>query len=102
MARAVHWLHRQHAFVAALGDEHVLAEILPVAGRLPQATVEQKRPLDLVIAGGVEAAAHVAFDGAVERPALGVPEDAADRLLAEMEQAEVAAELAMVAAFGLR
>ena len=101
MARAVHRLDRQHPLVAALGDEHVLAEIFPMPGGLPQAAVEQLRALDLLIAGSVEPAAHVVLDDAIQRPALRVPEDAADRLLAEMEQVELAAELAVVAALGL-
>src|SRR3546814_15756285 len=32
---AVHRLHRQDA-ILGLGDEHVLVELLPVAGRLPE------------------------------------------------------------------
>jgi hypothetical protein len=42
-----------------------------VAGRLPQRAVDQLRRLHLDVAGGLEAAAHVAFDRAVEGPAPG-------------------------------
>src|SRR5579872_5344003 len=101
MAGAVHRLDREHPVVPAFGDEHVVAEILPVAGRLPQAAVEQQRALDLMVAGGIEAAAHIGLDRAVEAPAFRVPEDAADRLLAEMKQIKFATELAVVAPLGL-
>src|SRR5204863_5577026 len=53
------------------------------------------------VTGRVELAAHVILDDAEQLPALGVPEDAADRLFLQMEQVELAPELAMVAAFGL-
>src|SRR5205085_12497539 len=100
MARAIHRLDREHPLVAALGDEHVLAEILPMPGGFPQAAVEQQRPLDFEIAGRVEPAAHVILDDAEQLPALGMPEHAADRLFLHMEQVELAPELAMVAALG--
>ena len=41
MPRAVHRLDREHPLVAALGDEHVFAKVLPMPGSLPQAAVEQ-------------------------------------------------------------
>src|SRR3982075_1603780 len=101
VARAVHRLDREHPLVAALGDEHVFAKILPMPGGLPQAAVQQLRPLHLLIAGRIEPAAHVILDDAEQLPALRVPEDAADRLLLHVEQVELAAEFAVVAAFGL-
>ena len=70
-------------------------------GGFPQAAIEQLRALDLEIAGGVEPHAHVILDDAEQPPALRMPEDAADRLLADVEQVELAAEPAMVAALGL-
>src|SRR4029077_15956307 len=90
MAGTVHRLDREHTLVAAFGDEHVLAERLPVARGFPQAAVQQQGAAPLSINGPVEPAAHVVFDRAVERPAFRVPEDAADRLLAEMKQVELA------------
>src|SRR3546814_10591391 len=39
---AVHRLHRQDA-ILGLGDEHVLVELLPVAGRLPEGAVNELR-----------------------------------------------------------
>src|SRR5581483_12424753 len=55
------------------------------------------RRLHLDIARGLEAAAHIGLDGAEERPALRMPEDAADRLLLLVEEVELAAQAAMVA-----
>ena len=72
-----------------------------MAGGFPQAAVEQLRTLDLLIAGGVEPAPQIVLDDAKERPSLRMPEDAADRLLADVEEVELASEPAMVAALGL-
>src|SRR5436305_12064180 len=101
MAGTVHRLQRENFLVPALSNEHVLAEILPVPGRLPQRAVEQLRPLDLLVTGRVEPPAHIVLDDPKQLPALGMPEDAADRLFLQVEQVELAAEAAMVAAFGL-
>src|SRR3546814_9976982 len=68
---AVHRLHRQDA-ILGLGDEHVLVELLPVAGRLPEGAVNELWRLHLGVAGRLPAAAPVGLDGAVERPALGM------------------------------
>src|SRR6266851_2858430 len=101
MTRAVHRLQGQHLLVAALGDEHVLAEFFPMTGGFPQAAIEQLRALDLEIAGGIEPHAQVVLDAAKERPALRMPEDAADRLFAHMEEVELAPEPAMITALCL-
>src|SRR6266700_6016899 len=101
MARAVHRLHREDSLVAALGDEHVLAEGLPVARGFPQAAVEQCRSPDLEVAGGIEPPPHVFLDDPIEPPALGVPENAADRLFLHVEEIELAPQAAVVAALGL-
>src|SRR5438876_10094844 len=98
MARAIHRLDREDSLVAALGDEHVLAKGLPVARGFPQAAVEQRRPPDLEVAGVIEPAAHVLLDAPIEPPALGMPEDAADRLFLHVEQVELAAQATVVAA----
>ena len=101
MAGAVHRLQRERLVLALDGgDEHVLAEFLPVARRLPQRTVDQLGRLHFLVAGGVEAAAHVVLRRAIQAPALGMPEHAADRLLLEVEQIHVAADLAVVAPLG--
>src|SRR3546814_15496615 len=101
MARAVHWLQRQQTVVLVLRGEHVLAELLPVARLLPQYAVDELRRLDLDIARVLEPPAHIGFGGPVKRPALGVPEHRADRLLLDMEQVPLAAAPPMVALLGL-
>ena len=101
MRRAVHRLQRER-FVLGLDHVHVLAELLPMARGFPERAVEQLRGPDLDVAGGIEAAPHVGLDRAVDRPALGVPERRAGRFLLEVEQVELLAEPAVVAALGLR
>src|SRR5260370_13401621 len=98
MPRAVHRLQRQDLVVAALRDEHVLAEFLPVPGGFPQAAIEQLRAFDLEIPGGVEPHAQVVLDDAEQPPALGRPEAAAAGPLADVEEVELAAQPAMIAA----
>src|SRR3546814_13180366 len=51
--------------------------------------------------GRLQAAAQVGLDGAVERPALGMPEHRARRLLLQMEEVHLAAEAPVVALFSL-
>src|SRR5882757_5799780 len=70
MARAVHRLDREYPLVAAFGDEHILSEVLPMAGGFPQAAIEEQRPAHLLVAGRVEPPAHVSFDYPVEGPSL--------------------------------
>src|SRR5438477_4146490 len=101
MAGTVHRLQRENFLVPALGNEHVLAEILPVPGRLPQRAVEQLRPLDLLVPSGIEPPAHVVLDDPKQLPAIGMPEDAADRHFLLVEQVELADVAARVTAFGL-
>ena len=71
-----------------------------MARGFPQAAVEQQRSLDLVVAGGVEPRAQVVFDHAKQRPPFRMPEDAADSLLTQMEQLELAPKPPMVTALG--
>src|SRR6516162_11352259 len=97
MPRAVHRLDREHALVASLGDEHALAEILPMPRGFPYASVEQLRGFDLLVTSGVEPIAQVILDDTKQRPPLGMPEDATDRLFLEVKQLEFAPEPAMVA-----
>ena len=102
VARAVHRLDHEGALVlrARLGQEHVLAEGRHVTGGDPERGVHQLRRVDLDIAGGGLAAADVVFEQLEQGPALGVPEHRARRLLLEVEQIHLAAELAMVALLG--
>ena len=114
--RAVHRLERHQVGVARqhrrvvldrrMGDlvgddEHILAILAPVADLFPLLRVHQLRGLDLVIARGVEAAAHVGLQLAPQDEALGMPEHAAVRLGLEVEQVHVLADAAMVALGGL-
>src|SRR5436309_14056844 len=101
MAGTVHRLQRQHLLVGALRDEHVLAELLPMARGFPEGAVEQLRRLDLDIAAMLEPVAQIILDGAPQGPALGMPENTADRLLLLVEEVELAAEPAMVPLLGL-
>ena len=96
MAGAVHRLQGEDALLRR-GREHVLAELLPMARGLPQRAVDELRRAHLDIAGPVEAPAHIALDGAEQRPALGMPEHRARRLFLQMEQVQLAPEAAVVA-----
>ena len=96
---AVHRLHREHA-VLGLSDEHVLAVVVPVAGLLPQGAIEQLRALHFDVARLREALAHVRFHVPPQRPARRMPEHTADRLLLLVEQAELAADAAVVTLLG--
>ena len=96
VAGAVHRLQRQR-LVLGLEREHVLAELLPVAGHFPQAAIEQLRAPDLDVARRLEPAPEIGLDHAIDGPALGMPEDRARRLLLEVEQIELLAEPAMIA-----
>ena len=104
VARAVHRLEREPALVLGLvagrlRREHVLAVPVPVAGGLPQRLVEDLRRVDLAVVAG-QAAAHIGDQRLEDGPALGVPEHHAGTFLLEVEQVELAAELAMVALLG--
>ena len=103
VAGAVHRLDHEGALVlgARLGEEHVLAEGGHVAGRHPERGVHELRRVHLDIAGLALAAADVGFEHLEQRPAFRMPEHRAGRLLLEMEQIHLAAELAMVALLGL-
>ena len=98
MAGAVHRLDRERqVLVLDLGDEHVLAVVLPMARHLPELAVDQERRLDLLIAGASDPAADIVFQRAIERIALRVPEHLADGLFLHVEEVHLAADLAVVA-----
>ena len=104
VARTVHRLQRKPALVlglvaGGLRREHVLAVPVPVAGGLPQHLVEDLRRVDLAVVAG-QAAAHIGDQRLEDRPALRVPEHHAGTFLLEVEQVELAAELAVVALLG--
>jgi hypothetical protein len=111
VAGAVHRLQREDALLVVfeefaqaflvLAQIHVLAELLPVARRLPQLAIDELRRLHFLIAGGVELPSQVALQRAPERPALRVPEHHARGFFLLVEEAHLAAEAAVVALFGL-
>src|SRR6476620_7561437 len=101
MARAVHGLEGIDALVRRLSDIHVIAKLLPMSRLLPQRSVEHVRRVDLDIAPGLLATAHVADQRLKQGPALGMPEHGARSLLLEMEQIHLAAQATVVALLGL-
>ena len=102
MARAVHRLQRQDLLlVRHLGDEHVLAELLPVAGGLPERAVQKLRGPDLLVSGIVQPPTHILFGALIQAPAIRVPEDAAGRLLLKVEQVHLLGDSPVVAALRL-
>ena len=101
MAGAVHRLQRQRPVVLRLGGEHVLAELVPVAGGFPQRAVDELRGFNLGIAAFLEPPAHIGLDLAIDGPAIRMPEHRSGRLFLQMEEVELPAELAMVALFRL-
>src|SRR5262252_1043651 len=88
------------AFVLVADRKHVLAELLPMARGFPKRAIDELRRPHLGIAGLFEAAAQIALDDAVERPALGMPEHAARRLFLLMEEIELAPQATMIALVG--
>mmetsp|Transcript_37514 Transcript_37514/g.87440 ORF Transcript_37514/g.87440 Transcript_37514/m.87440 type:complete len:538 (+) Transcript_37514:6674-8287(+) len=99
VAGAVHRFERVVALLR-LGHEHVLAILVPVPRLLPQALVQDLRALDLQVAVVAVDAAHVLLHLLPDRPALGVPEHDARRVLVDVEQVQLLAELAVVALLG--
>ena len=96
--RAVHRLQRRVRLLALAGDEeHVLAELLPVAARDPDARVVDQRRLHLGVAAPQVLAAAEILELVPEHHPLRVPERRAGRLLGEVEEVELAAEPAVVA-----
>ena len=101
VAWTVHGLEAEHLALDRLADEHVGPVLLPVARLLPEGAVQHLGCLDLDIAGGVEAAAHIGLQHAPQHPAFGVPEDHAPALFLHVEQAHGLADAAVVALLGL-
>ena len=98
--RAVHRLEAEDLLLG-LHQEHVLAEVVPVTGLLPQPLVDQDRRGDLLVAAGVQDFAHEPLQLAHHRPAVGQPEGRARRDIVEGVEVELAPELAVVALLGL-
>ena len=78
-------------------DEHVLAELAPMAGLHPESRIDELRGFDLAVARGVEPAPQIGFQLAPDHPALRMPEDRPRRFRLEVEQVHLLPDLAMVA-----
>src|SRR6476646_5389376 len=94
--RAVHRLEAED-LVLDLELEHVVLVELPVPGLLPELLVHQQRGRDLLVAPRVERLARVLLQLAHEDHAPGQPERRPGRDVEEVEQVELAPELAVVA-----
>jgi hypothetical protein len=79
-----------------LDQEHVLPVVLPVPRGLPQRLVEHERRAHFDVAGREQHLAHVIASSCTSR-ALRQPERLAGRPRMKPEQAELAAELAVIA-----
>ena len=98
-ARAVHRLDGEILAVDD-GGVHVLLIVLPVAGALPQRTVEDHRRGDLHIAVALMHLAPVVDEGVAQHHALRQEEREAGAFVHEREEPELLAELAVVALLG--
>ena len=101
MAGAVHGLAAEDALIDRFGDEHVLAELLPMTRQFPKRAVQHVWRVDLAVTGRVLAPAHVLDQILEQGPALGVPEDGSRRLFLEVEQIHLATQPPVVALLGL-
>ena len=101
MAGAVHRLDGVDTVVGCLRREHVLAELLPMPGGLPETAVHEFRPADLLEADGLLLVAHVADQRLEDAPALGMPEHRARGFFLHVEEIEFAADAPMVTLLGL-
>ena len=99
-ARAVHRLHREKTLLA-LGDEHVLLVVAPVSAAFPQRTRHQRGRIDLAVAVGDQLLAHVVLKRHIDRPPARMPEDLARVLGIDVEEVELDAQLAVIAALRL-
>ena len=99
-AGAVHRLHREEPLLA-LGDEHVLLVVRPVAAALPEAARHDRRRVHLLVAVLDELAAHVVLERDVDGPPARMPEDLAGILGVKVEEVQLHAEAPVVAALRL-
>ena len=97
MPRAVHRLQPVDLVVVERDQEHVLAELLPVARRDPERLVVDKRRLHLDIAAARVLAASKRLELVPDRHPVRVPERRPRRVLVEVEEVEPLAEHAVVA-----
>ena len=101
VARAVHRLDGIDPIVGRLRREHVLAELLPVSGGLPEAAVHEFGAVDLLEASDFLLVTHVADQRLEDAPTFRVPEHRARGFLLHVEEVEFATDTSMVALLGL-
>ena len=99
-ARAVHRLDRI-VFTVDLREVHVLFVMIPVAGRLPELTVQDDRRLDLLVAVAAMDIAPVIDELIADDHAVRMEEREARAFLMQAEEVELLAELAVIALLGL-
>src|SRR6185295_1473506 len=100
--RAVHRLQRRMRLLAlARDEEHALAELLPVPARDPHGRVVDQRRLHLRVAAPLVLAPPQILELVPDHHPLRMPDRRAGRLLREVEEVELAAELAVVACLRL-
>ena len=99
-AGAVHGLYRV-ILAVYYGGVHVVLVVIPVAAPVPQLLIENYRSGDFHIAVSLMHLAPVLEQGVAQHHALGEEEGEAGALLHEGEQAELLAQLAVVALLGL-
>ena len=96
VAGTVHGLDRVIPLLG-LEHEHVVAELVGVAGLLPQGHVHHLRGADLLVTVPLLLNAHVLLDHLVQRPSRRVPEHHARRFVLGVEQVELLADPTVIA-----
>ncbi len=100
MSRAVHWLQRIVTLFRLRG-EHVFPVLVPVPCLFPERSIQDLRPFDLQVTVVPVNTAHVLLNFLPNRPTLGMPENGAGRVIVDVEEVQLASQLAMVTFFGL-
>ena len=100
VAGTVHWLGRVFPVVGVYG-EHLVPEMLVMAGGLPQAGFVDQRGDDFVVPVLVIQSAHVIGQGVVDPGAFREEEGRRRRIGMKHEQPELPAQLAVIPPFGL-
>ncbi len=98
MTWAVHRLHGVVAFFR-FGGEHGVLVMFPVAGFLPQCTVNNLRRFDLKVTGITLYFTHVLLKHLIHGPAIRVPEHHTWRFFLQVEQVQLLCQLTVIAFF---
>ena len=98
VTRAVHWLHRVGALFR-LGHKHVFSVVIPVAGFLPQRTVNHLRGFDLFIARIQLHFTHVLLKRLIDGPAIRMPEHHARCFFLQVEKIQLLTQFTVVTFF---